>query len=110
MSEMTTAAVIHTLETAVQILEGDGWTQGDYEMGGCFCAAGALNRALNGNAGDEDNQTLKTRGFLEWLIPDDQRDYTTCWNDAPGRTVDEVVDVFEDAIRALKGDPELVDA
>ncbi|MFF5973683.1 hypothetical protein ACFY7C_19360 [Streptomyces sp. NPDC012769] len=93
---MTPEEILHT---AIEIIERDGWYQGDLDDGddkhGAVCAVGAIERAWSGSS--------QAFGALYW--PDERREAIDrlnshvgsyyggigVWNDHPGRTVEDVI-------------------
>lgn len=105
------------LRAAADILERDGWRQGDYgTISGCKCAYGALHYVASGGAttdepddydqlgrADSAAQALATHLGLDGgypRIPD--------WNDQQGRTSAEVIAALRSA--ADRADAPHVDA
>ncbi|MFD8117055.1 DUF6197 family protein [Streptomyces microflavus] len=98
------------LGKALEVLERDGWYQGNYcagspredDSGKPVCALGALNRATFGNAwgarageachSSEARERAHNRLFaaIGGAIP--------TWNDDPGRTYEDVVLTFKKAM------------
>ena len=97
------------LRKAIDILDTNGWTTGNYASdSGQYCAVGALTAAAGGEVpapGDqgwhEDIQnmenstlviaiqdTLRSRGAI------DKWDFLPDWNDRTGRTKEEVIELF----------------
>ena len=102
--------VATVLNTAADILEQDGWTQGkavDRETG-CRCAVGAINEA----ADRELVGPASTGAIVVWrdavqAVRDRIRHesaigYTSvpAWNDTPGRTATEVITTIRNAAKA----------
>ncbi|MCW2900031.1 MAG: hypothetical protein JWO67_2296 [Streptosporangiaceae bacterium] len=89
------AQVAADLRAAADVLRRDGWTQGSYHgPGGCHCALGALVVATTGEELDPDEDpevwSVRYSGAVEVLEKYTKR-HTPQWNDAPGRTADEVI-------------------
>ena len=96
-----TAQVAADLRAAAEVLRRDGWTQGDYEKAdGCKCLSGALRSVCGGIDSTEPERYLPAWGYLRALIG---REAIT-WNDAPGRTADEVIAALEAAADAAEAD------
>ena len=80
--------VADVLDAAADIIIESGWTQGAFEDNGCFCLDGAIMRA---------------KGVYDTLLELDYVRRATgwpsaiMWNDAPGRTEDEVVAKLREA-------------
>lgn len=90
MSEQ--AAII--LRSAQQMIVNHGWCQKRFcDDQGRMCVAGAL---IRGRVGATDYVYMMSRGFFA------KATYTfydiTRWNDAPGRTKEEVLKAFDRAI------------
>jgi hypothetical protein len=100
------------LDTAADILERDGWVQGDYHRFEGHCAMGALFRA-------ELTQEVSAAAAAAYLAnrlkkkgqgidcpcgAHDSDDIVINWNDLPGRTRQQVLDFLrESAKEALRG-------
>lgn len=99
--------VAQVLQDAAEVLERDGWDQGEYVTANGYCALGALGKATDelkpsaftgklvfaGAMSDNPAASAATLAFLEsmgWCDHDEVPD----WNDAPGRTKQEVIDAF----------------
>lgn len=103
------AHVAQDLRAAADILKRDGWTQGAYyDDTGCHCAMGAIATALNVISTEPGDLTE-----AEWERWSDDVDHLAkhlgddvdSWNDAPGRTADEVIAALHlaaDAAEALQ--------
>ena len=86
------------LARAVEVIETKGWHQGDFDNDeGCVCVWGAINIAMGGCAsdagcvGDGDESALH---FLGTVLQGNENKYLSSvvdFNDAPGRTQEEVV-------------------
>lgn len=93
-------------KTDLQILReareliAQGWTQGAYRRGGCYCTMGALYRAIPWSeyraAGKDDERIVELLGF-------DTRYSLVKWNDVPGQTQGGVLERFDRAIREMEG-------
>jgi hypothetical protein len=89
-----TAPVSQVLSEAGDLLEKPGaWGQGDWEADGCFCIDGALMHVK----GDYD-----TYNELEVLREAIGCEGVIWWNDAEGRTQEEVVDALRRAAALAK--------
>jgi hypothetical protein len=107
---VTTKTAAEVLAEAADIIERDGWTQHHFHTpDGCHCALGAIGLA----SGEHLNIRVADDGIVDWDLPrygDPGYDaachaYTVArdalsarvgihvpsWNDADGRTQDEVV-------------------
>ena len=110
MAEM---AVKPIAQKCVDILNERGWVQGQYENeDGAVCALGALQFALGGNlyelihsepGGGKtqirsglDNSELELRLRIEILLKVHLGMTIVKYNDMDGRTVDDIIHVFEE--------------
>jgi hypothetical protein len=81
------------LKLAKQRIEKYGWIQGNFGDEQCgFCSAGAF---LDIYANGEKVETYWARLKLQRLVG-----ALLSWNDAPGRTKEEVLAAFDKAIKA----------
>jgi hypothetical protein len=110
------------LTEAINILEHDGWGQGEYHLpDGCHCALGAIGLASghhanvriledgdevyvrfdessHGDHGDEAFEAFNAANrALKELLPDGYSDHVPFWNDAPGRTKEQVLEKLREA-------------
>ncbi len=95
----------------VRTLIAAGWTQGAVikhtAAGKCFCAVGAINFASSYDA--ETGTTRSAQKALYNVLPPQENEYNEnipCnriirWNDAPGRTQQEVLQKIDEVIAAL---------
>jgi len=100
---------VEILKGAKALLETKGWTQGAYARGKsgrvvkqprnavCFCGIGAISVAAGGNT--DDDLGYDAYKALERIVGSGFPHY----NDAPGRTKEEVLAVFDKAIAAEEG-------
>lgn len=106
---MTTATEV--LNRAREIIERDGWSQGDYKAKTTddgdeatpVCALGAINRAVSGRADIFAGPGVKPGVYTEVmhrLGSAIDRENVAYWNDDPHRTVEDVVLAFK---RAAEG-------
>jgi hypothetical protein len=90
------------LRAAAEVLRRDGWTQGDYYdfETGCHCVLGALIAAAGGPKATHpmDLAPPATRSRFDPAVKAvidhlgfDYGLHVVDWNDAPGRTADEVI-------------------
>lgn len=104
MSEVTAV-----LKRAKQIIEEDGWTQGTYgDNDGPVCALGAIRRAIYGQTyvpgfteRERESNLYRSIGIrIAEIIGDPNYpfDGLVQFNDTHGRTKEEVLKVFNDAI------------
>ncbi len=93
------AQVAADLRAAAEVLKRDGWTQGKFydRSTRCRCVTGALNCAT---------ARSKRRFDSAWdaLIPVIPDPNVIEWNDAPGRTADEVIAALLAAADAAEAD------
>lgn len=88
------------LRAAARYIEEHGWTQGTFQdETGAVCATGAVNAVLHGDPLGYDVQRvdLKIRVFRELELRTEEQfgeGSIVDFNDAEGRTVDEVLAVF----------------
>lgn len=109
---MNTAEI---LNKAADVIEERGWHKGDFvssvgfDGSGCVCVLGAINVAVGEvpyavfEIGDRDERTDAARVLAEYLglvLRDgDVTEVGDRWNDAEGRTKDEVVAALREAAR-----------
>jgi hypothetical protein len=118
MTTPTPQEIADAYNAAAQHIEQNGWTQNGYvdnyiwgDRGAC-CAAGALNAVLNDDPENNDDTRHYKLPLLNHLglridLDDAEEDEFSIaigsWNDAKGRTQDEVVAKLRevaDAVRA----------
>lgn len=97
------------LELAADILMKGGWCQGEYEERGRHCAVGAISAAVVLTSNDdewapnvEDRVHSRFANYLATtenyeLADDHAGDQVIYWNDAPGRTAEEVIRRMKEA-------------
>lgn len=84
------------LRKAADVIRERGWHQGDYEgPGGGVCAEGAINVVCNGTPNESGETAHKARVVLASFL----NNIINSWNDAPDRTVDEVIAALEEAAK-----------
>lgn len=87
------SAVSDVLNGAADLIERDGWVQGHYRTTEGYCIAGAIDQTLGIIDDDELHVQLwpvaQAARVQVLAIVDDVA--PTLWNDAPGRTKEEVV-------------------
>lgn len=89
--------VAEVLEKAHDELLIHGWCQGNYRVGERMCALGAIE-AVSGEAWVFDSIAAEAAQRLCEAIP--AQDGTVGdWNDAPERTIDDVLDAFRHAAK-----------
>lgn len=104
------------LQGAADILRRNGWHQGDYfdrdQLDGgrgpddcAVCLHGAINLAAAGNPENDyhHNSVKATNTLVDWLwtsLDPDIYASLSAWNDADGRTADEVIAALEGAAAA----------
>lgn len=113
---MTTVEV---LRKAKAELQRRGWYQGWFWPKGTsgialatcpVCAAGAIRAAVNGDPSRSILDDAASRAFdlLEEAMcgssPWRARNLIGIWNDAPGRTVEEIYEAFDSAIALAEGE------
>jgi hypothetical protein len=102
---------VETLQNA-KLLVLQGWTHGAYARDAsnetihfsdlnatCFCTVGAIYRA---NGPFIDNNTTGEYYGLRYLwkaVKLENEPELTHWNDAPGRTLNDILDVYDKAIQ-----------
>lgn len=90
--------VQRVLTDASAILRTDGWTQGSFgRRTGPHCLFGAVDIAT----GDDSGLYVLVAGVVSDVIGTENR---LDWNDAPGRTIDEVLWAIEAAYDAAEDD------
>lgn len=102
-------------DKAIEVLQTQGWTSRDYHRHGKYCAVGALAIAMKGFLADDMevlHEDVEDAGAFagrilarDILVKDDvterdlwwdaDADTLVAWNDAPGRTVDDVIHLFK---------------
>lgn len=95
------SAVTEHLQRAIDILEREGWIQGAMEGGaGGVCLLGALNIAPSWDVKfDLVRGEPVSFGYVRDVLEDRIGDRSiVSWNDQPGRTKSEVLDVLREAI------------
>lgn len=102
----TKQEIADLLEQAADLLETEGWCQMTLRNPeGARCAVGALHK-ISGN-------TRLKRAAQEWLamrlnIFALANMYVgaqlVLWNDSPGRTIDEVIDLFKETAKDLRNE------
>jgi hypothetical protein len=106
-----TAQVAADLRAAADVLRRDGWIQlSDHAYGG-HCASGAIEVAIDPEWEDhreegweyEENQRFSEATLRLCRLVDASS--VTGWNDAPGRTADEVIAALEAAAEAAEARP-----
>lgn len=86
------------LDQAADILERDGWTQGEWGFTGQpHCIDGGLIAAANTDA--------DYSGALEAIAVHLRTTHLLAWNDADGRTADEVLAALRDTAADLRHAP-----
>jgi len=108
-----TAQVAADLRAAAEVLRRDGWIQGTYGViGGPSCAAGAVMQTVADSGrwigmSIEERQRYRVvmdRLSLTVIGQKTRDDLVALWNDAPGRTADEVIAALEAAADAAEAD------
>lgn len=92
----------HHLDGALHVLTHEGWTQNRFVNGG-YCLLAALTRAADLGYGTHthtpDSTYLTASACLDLMIHARTGTRIGCltWNDTPGRTLDEVLELVTDA-------------
>lgn len=97
-----TTQVARDLRAAAEVLRRDGWTRGFYTdpETGAHCAVGAIRSAISMTDSAPMTPALNERwDALEVVL---NGEGATFWNDAPGRTADEVIAALEAAADAAE--------
>ncbi|WIF20579.1 hypothetical protein SEA_JFLIX2_89 [Rhodococcus phage Jflix2] len=104
-----------SLRRAADLIEKHGWIQGDYgDMSQGYCAIGALSRAALATASDGtyDGSLHLLEAAIPTTFPDNPNTWSgkfsrvVEWNDTPGRTREEVLQLF----RKAAGDEQAIEA
>ena len=84
---------------ARRLIAVEGWVQGDYwnRDKDAYCARGALMAVSHCQYPEEEVDAWRA---LEALAGG----HLTCWNDEPGRTVEDVLALYDRAIAGLEGE------
>lgn len=107
------AQVAADLRAAADVLECDGWRQESYgSPTGCKCLYGAIHYVAScGQAvsevnmdHDELDQAARLESAVQLTIGAHGWLETLAWNDAPGRTADEVIAVLRAAADRAEGE------
>jgi hypothetical protein len=102
----TQAALVRHLEGALRILRVRGWAQGEFDAAsGAVCLRQAVEEARRAGFGVEGSDAVA--GWTLRLMVLSYTGGTTqdlfAWNDKPGRTEVEVVQLVEDALAFARG-------
>jgi hypothetical protein len=108
--EQARAKAVELGKLARSVLEQHGWTQGNFgEPGVGFCTLGAIRQAREETKrlGMTVDAWLDARGVLlnaiyNVLPLDEWSGSLIDWNDAKGRTKDEVFDLFDRAVARIE--------
>jgi hypothetical protein len=93
------------LDHATTLIKRDGWTQGIYgNPDAGYCIKGALSTAIRSGTGASQDTYSAGLGCIELVL---RAMAGSCqeaagWNDAPGRTADEVVTVLRQAAEVAR--------
>lgn len=98
-------------EAAADILDANGWCQGEYQSGESHCAIGALSQAIYGNSLQmtlPSHRDLIMADVLASFVSDDRPIHASIgrimlFNDDSDRTQGEVTDLFRTAAKELRG-------
>ncbi len=86
------------LRRTAELLETDGWCQGNSREEARMCVWAAINAASDREHRDNLAQAWRRACKVSDILCDHLElanyDLLPCWNDTPGRTVEEVVDVL----------------
>lgn len=107
--------VADILEASADLIERRGWIQNSMWNNYGFCAMGAIRTSVFSRMRDTTHLTLleyQTVGYLETYMNDHgylNDDYPDClfmWNDAPGRTNFEVINLLRHAAKEWRNEHE----
>lgn len=119
---MSAATVPQVLRDAAELIERDGWCQGQFvDDAGCHCAVGSILAATGwdstegGDWGSPPEDPVITFNALDIVAEHVERnsgsldldlvsDDVVCWNDAPHRTVTEVLAALRGAADAWEAE------
>jgi hypothetical protein len=90
------------LVKAKDILCTKGWIQGTFEKDGACCALGALGNATGDVAGCYFDE-VEAEHVLRRVVPNGR---IVAFNDTPGRTKEEVLEAFDQAIALASAEKE----
>ncbi|MFE7072687.1 hypothetical protein ACFU96_21655 [Streptomyces sp. NPDC057620] len=97
--------VLHHLQGTLHTLRTRGWAQGEYLTGtGAVCLRQAVEEARTTGHGAAGTDTV-TAWTLRLMVHTTTRGTShdlTAWNDTPGRTEGEALQLVEDAIRYVR--------
>jgi hypothetical protein len=100
------AQVAADLRAAAEVLRRDGWTQEYMHCDGKHCALGAVEVVvdpdLHDDDGWDDEQNRRFADAAKLLRRVTGESQIVDWNDAPGRTADEVIAALEAAAQAAE--------
>lgn len=82
------------LNDAADLIEEEGWIQGEEHNSGGYCAIGALKRI----SGSEWPHITKAHIVAVGALSSRVASPIVDWNDAPGRTKEEVVNTLREAL------------
>jgi hypothetical protein len=101
---MSADQVAADLRAAADLLEHEGWTQGQFqdEETGCRCAAGALEAAAEEEISGRWLDGIAALTQQLGISPGPISLYR--WNDTPGRTADEVIAALRAAADRAEAD------
>ncbi|MGH3116525.1 MAG: DUF6197 family protein [Gaiellales bacterium] len=85
---------------AAEIVRERGFCQGPWRVGGPLCAAGAVSQAAEELGFVRPEMEARLRQFADALGGSAHRDVHS-WNDAPGRTAEEVAEALQRAAYGL---------
>lgn len=101
---------VAVLTMAREVLVTNGWCQGQYQSAaGEVCALGALSHAAwildpHHGSGDHEEETIGAIYALDAALPADfpHKGMIARYNDTEGRTLQEILDLFDRAIEGVK--------
>jgi hypothetical protein len=102
-----TAQTAADLRAAADVLRRDGWTQGAYHCEGSHCAVGAIEMSTGVWVKGQYRNYAEPRVTEAWRalmkhLGHDEPNAIFAFNDAPGRTADEVIAALEAAAQAAE--------
>lgn len=101
--EVDEAGLLLTL--AAGLIQESGWIQNEYEFYGAYCAFGAMEALVGGH---QDGYRLlgeaacRLAGKVGGRPSDADEEAITRWNDAAGRTKEEVMEAMREAAFAAR--------
>lgn len=107
--KVSPTVIADVLDKAADLLEHNGWTQGNYEnIDGALCSVGAIRKVVTQSAYNGSRASARSVMALEdHLNPGAPHLLWTQlidWNDTPGRTMFEVIDLFRAVSKNLRNE------